>query len=93
MSGNINVGFLLIWEETSFVQAQEMVGHGALGGFPGRTSPFVRAEPCPKNIDIMNPDSTEQASPHNIYVDDDLMGDVRCCLPYTLVAAIERIFF
>ena len=40
----------------------------------------------------MNPDGTEQASPHNIYVDADLMGDVRRRLPYTLVATIESIF-
>ena len=40
----------------------------------------------------MNPDGTEQASPHNIYVDADLMGDVRLRLLYTLVTAIESIF-
>ena len=40
----------------------------------------------------MNPDGTKQASPHNIYVYGDLMGDVRRRLPYTLVAAIESIF-
>ena len=40
----------------------------------------------------MNPDGTKQASPHNIYVDDNLMGDVQSRLPYTLVASIESIF-
>ena len=43
-------------------------------------------------IGILNPDGTEQASPHDIYVDDNLMGDVRRRLPYTLVTAIESIF-
>ena len=53
---------------------------------------FVKAGPCSKNTGIMNLDGVEQASPHDICVDDDLMGGIRHCLPHTLVADIKSMF-
>ena len=34
----------------------------------------------------------EQPSPHNIYVDDNLMADIRRRMSQTLAAAVEAIF-
>ena len=35
---------------------------------------------------------SEKPSPHHIYVDDDLMGDIRRRLVHTLAAAIQSVF-
>jgi len=53
---------------------------------------FVPAKECSKNKGITNKDGTEQKTPHFIYVDDNLMADVRHCMKFTLAAAIEAIF-
>ena len=59
---------------------------------PEITVVFVQAPSCSKIRGIINKDSTEQHSQHNIYVDENLMADIARRLPYTLVAAIEAIF-
>ena len=59
---------------------------------PDETVAFAPARACSKNPDILNAKGTEQPSQHNIYVDDNLMADTKCCLPFTLAAAIEAIF-
>ena len=53
---------------------------------------FTQAAPCSKNRGILNLDGTEKPSPHHIYVDDDLMGDIRRRLVHTLAAAIQSVF-
>ena len=53
---------------------------------------FVPAEKCSKNKGIMNDDGTERHTPHFIYVDGNLMADVRHRMRFTLAAAIKAIF-
>ena len=45
-----------------------------------------------KNRGIINSNGTEKPSPHHIYVDGDLMGDIRRRLVHTLAAAIQSVF-
>jgi hypothetical protein len=59
---------------------------------PGSEVVFVKAKKCSKNRGILNDDGTEQPTPHNIYVDDNLMADTRERMPFTLAAAVEAIF-
>ena len=53
---------------------------------------FVQASACNKNRGIIDKDGNERPSEHNIYVDDDLIADIRRRLPYALAAVIEAIF-
>ena len=49
---------------------------------------FVPAKECPTNKGITNEDGTKQKMPHFIYVDDNLMADMRHSMKFTLMAAI-----
>ena len=54
------------------------------------------ASVCPggkdsKNLGIINDNGVRQASPHTIYVNDNLMADTRRRLSQALAAAIEAI--
>ena len=53
---------------------------------------YVQAVRDDVNTGIINEDGTEQASPHHIYVDDNLMADIRRRMPQTLASAAEAIF-
>lgn len=53
---------------------------------------FVQATKCTKNTGILDENGMEKPSPHNIYVDDDLIADTRRRMPQALVSAIEAIF-
>ena len=53
---------------------------------------FVRAIACSKNKGIINPDGSRQPTPHEIYVDDDLIADLQEGMPYALASAAEAIF-
>jgi len=59
---------------------------------PNEGLKFVQADKDSKNLGIIDDNGRERASPHNIYVDDNLMADTRRRLPQTLAAAIEAIF-
>ncbi|KAL7525764.1 hypothetical protein ACHAXR_001151, partial [Thalassiosira sp. AJA248-18] len=47
---------------------------------------------CTKNKGILDDNGLEKPTPHNIYVDDDLIADTRRQMPQALVSAIEAIF-
>ena len=53
---------------------------------------FVKTTPCSKHQGIINADGTEESLPHNIYVEDNLMADIRRHIPMILSAAAEAIF-
>ena len=53
---------------------------------------LVRATACSKNKGIINEDGTRQPTPHEIYVDDDLIADLLEGMPYALASAAEAIF-
>ena len=53
---------------------------------------FVQAQACSKNRGIINEDGSVQPTPHNTYVDDDLMVDIRERMMTTLSSAAEAIF-
>ena len=53
---------------------------------------FVQAVSCSKNQGIREKDGSIKPSQHHIYVDDDLMADIRPRMPATLVSAVEAIF-
>ena len=59
---------------------------------PGDDVVYTQVTSCSRKPGIKNPDGTEKPSPHHIYVDDDLMGDIRRRLVHTLVAAIQSVF-
>ena len=44
---------------------------------PEKDVRFVQAESCSKNRGVKNDNGTDQPSPHNIYVVDHLMADIR----------------
>ena len=52
----------------------------------------VPAKRCSKNKGIVRDDGSEEPSQHNIYVDDNLMADIKRRLARALVAEIEAIF-
>ena len=58
---------------------------------PDKDSVLVQAESCSKNCHVHNKDGTEQPSPHNIYVNDNLMADIMHMIPHTLLTAVEAI--
>ena len=53
---------------------------------------FVPAQQCLKNKRIIRDDGTEEPSQHNIYIDDNLMADIKRRLARMLVAVIKAIF-
>ena len=53
---------------------------------------FVQAQACSKNRGIINEDGSVQPTPHNIYVDHDLMADIRERMMMTLASSAEAIF-
>ena len=53
---------------------------------------FVQATKCTKNQGITTLDGESKPSPHFIYVDDNLMADIRSRMPFTLAAAIEAVY-
>ena len=59
---------------------------------PSHDVEFVEAIACSKYQGMFNVDRTEESSPHNIYVDDNLMADTQCHMPRTLVTTAEAIF-
>lgn len=58
----------------------------------GPAPQFVRAIACSRNKGIINPDGSRQPTPHEIYVDDDLIADLLERMPYALASAAEAIF-
>ena len=53
---------------------------------------FVQAKACTKCRGVLNDDGTRVPSPHNIYVDDNLMADIRSYMPQVLASAAEAVF-
>ena len=53
---------------------------------------FVPASSCSKNKGVINDDGSEQPSQHNIYVDNNMVADIKRRLIQALVAAIDAIF-
>lgn len=53
---------------------------------------FVPVSSCSKNKGVINDDGSDQPSQYNIYVDDNMMADIKRRLLSALVAAIEAIF-
>lgn len=53
---------------------------------------YVQAEPCEIHRGILDENGREKPTPHHIYVDDNLMADIRRRMPSTLAAAAEAIF-
>ena len=56
---------------------------------PDKDYIFVQAESFSKNRGMQNEDDTEQPSPHDIYVDDNLMANIRHRMSQTLAAVVE----
>ena len=68
-------------------------GKGSLDLTPTEVSVvFVSASSCSKNKSVVNKDRSEQPSQHNMYVDDDMVADIKHRLIQALVVAIEAIF-
>ena len=59
---------------------------------PGPDVTFAPARSCVMNQGVFNADGTEKPSQHNIYVDDNLMADIRRRMPHTIASAVEAIF-
>ena len=53
---------------------------------------LTRATPCSKNKGVINEDGSRKPTPHEIYVDDNLIADVKEGMPFALAAAVEAIF-
>ena len=53
---------------------------------------FVQATKCKQHQGILDENGDELPTPHNIYVDDDLIADTRKRMPQALASAIEAIF-
>ena len=59
---------------------------------PGDGIVFIPGTACSKyNQGIINADGIEESSPYNIFVDNNLMADIRHSVPMPLVAAAENI--
>ena len=74
---NISFGRILIWKAVLKNEEKKVAGHGKVVPPPKKDVRFVQAESCSKNRGVINNDGVEQPSPHNIYVDDNLMADIR----------------
>ena len=59
---------------------------------PGPDVQFAQAKSCSKNKGILDENGNEKPSEHNIYVDDDLMGDIPPRMPLAIASAAEAIF-
>ncbi len=53
---------------------------------------FVQAQRCSRNNGVFDQHNNRLPTPHNIYVDDDLLAEIRPCMPQALVSAFEAIF-
>jgi hypothetical protein len=53
---------------------------------------FVQAQRCSRNNGVFDQHNNRLPTPHNIYVDDDLLAEIRPCMPQALVMAFEAIF-
>ena len=53
---------------------------------------FVQATADRQNPGILNDNGTEQPTPHNIYVDANLIADIGRRMPFALTAAAAAIF-
>ena len=58
---------------------------------PGPDVQFAQARSCSKNKGILGKNGREKPSEHNIYVDDDLMGDIPRRMPLAIASAAEAI--
>ena len=92
MKSNISSGRILFWKAVPKNKAQKVAGHGQVVPPQKKDVRFVQAESCYENRGVKNDDGTEQPSPHNIYVDDNLMADIRRRMSQTLAAAVKAIF-
>ena len=59
---------------------------------PGPDVVFSQAKACSLNQGVLNTDGSKKPTPHFIYVDDNLLADVRAGMPLALAAAAEAIF-
>ena len=59
---------------------------------PGPDVQFAQAKSCSKNKGILDENGNEKPSEYNIYVDDDLMGDIPRRMPLVIALAAEAIF-
>ncbi|KAL7525949.1 hypothetical protein ACHAWF_001576 [Thalassiosira exigua] len=59
---------------------------------PEPDTQFAKARACSKNRGVFNVDGTRMPTPHCLYVDDNLLVDVREYLPRALTGAAEAIF-
>ena len=59
---------------------------------PEESVKFVQACACSQQRGIINDDGSFKPTPHKIYVDDNLIADLRRCMLFALAAAIESIF-
>mmetsp|Transcript_38437 Transcript_38437/g.92017 ORF Transcript_38437/g.92017 Transcript_38437/m.92017 type:complete len:864 (+) Transcript_38437:1-2592(+) len=59
---------------------------------PGPGVRFARARRCGLNPGVFRDDGTRMATPHFIYVDDNLLADIRAGMFRTLAAAAQAIF-
>ena len=59
---------------------------------PDAGTTFVRATPCSLHLGVYNTDGTRKPTPHLIYVDDNLLADVKSGMLRTLAAAAEAIY-
>ena len=59
---------------------------------PEESVKFVQARACSQHRGIINDDGSFKPTPHKIYVDDNLIADIRRRMLFALAAAIESIF-
>ena len=59
---------------------------------PEESVNFVQACACSQHWGIINDDGSFKPTPHKIYVDDNLIADIRRRMLFALASAIERIF-
>ena len=59
---------------------------------PGSDIKFTTAAPCSRHTGVFKPDGTRHNTKHNMFVDDNLMAEVRLFMRLAIVASIEALY-
>ena len=59
---------------------------------PNKSVAFIQAVACAWHTGVFNPDGTRMNSKHNMFVDDNLMAEIRKWMPQAMAASIEALF-
>jgi len=59
---------------------------------PHSNTTFISARPDTLNKGVLLSDGTPKNTPHNTFVDDNTIADIRCRMPQAMVASAEALF-